>query len=78
MKVAVTFNEQGLKLELTPESDAEQKMVGAVLNVPGLDGHKTIAEDLVRAEISYDGHWTNQQISKVRVYLHRDEAPNEE
>ena len=77
MKVAVTFNEQGLRLDLTPESDAEQKMVGAVLNAPGMDGQKTVIEDLVRAEISYDGYWSNQHISKVRVYLHRDEAPRE-
>ena len=78
MKVAVTFNGQGLCLLLTPEGDAEKKMVGAVLNAPGMDRQKEVVGDLVRTEISYDGHWTNKHISQVRVYLHRDEAPNEE
>jgi hypothetical protein len=78
VKVSVTFNEQGMRLDLAPENDVEQKMVGAVLNAPGMDRQSEVVSDLVRAEISYDGHWTNQRINRVRVYLHRDEAPNAE
>jgi hypothetical protein len=28
VKVSVTFNEQGMRLDLAPENDVEQKMVG--------------------------------------------------
>lgn len=79
MKVSVRFEGTGLQLRLIPEGEAEQRMVGAVLNCQRetetfVPLHQVDAS-LVRAEVQYEGHPSYQRIEHVVLTVHRQEQP---
>lgn len=76
MKLTVHFEEGSLHLLLKPETEAEQRMVGAVLEQPQAEeGCAYLDKSLVSASLHYDGHWTNKRISSVKVSVYKPNAP---
>lgn len=77
MRVSVKFNGNGLQLELLPETDPEKRMVGAVLNQPYSEPksytNSPVDETLVRAFVTYDGHWSNKMVSGLILSVARQE-----
>lgn len=77
MKVSVRFEGTGLQLRLVPETEVEQRMVGAVLNhQPENDSMRgQVESSLVSAEVSYEGHHTHNRVNQVVLTVHRQEQP---
>lgn len=76
MKITASFEEGSLHVHLHAENIAEQRMLGAVLDQPQADqGCGYLDKSLVSASLSYDGHWTNKCISRVKLSVYR---PNKE
>lgn len=72
MKVSAEFNERGLSLNLTAESDAERAMIGAVLNQP--QNGMIVSPELLTAEICSSAHFTYKKVDSLKLRLHRYEA----
>jgi hypothetical protein len=73
MKVAVTFNGQGLSLELFTETEAEQRMIGAVLGQPQVDRQSEIVGELVMASLGYEGHFSNKRVNWLKLNVLKDQ-----
>lgn len=70
MKITAGFEDGVMHLNLLPETTAERRMVGAVLDQPQqADGHVHL--DNISAELTYEGHFTNKLISRVKVRISR-------
>lgn len=78
MKATVIFEEGALHLSLTPETDAEKRMIGAVLEQPqGEEGSAYLDKSLLAASMSYGGHWTARSIERLRLSVYRPNAKQE-
>ena len=68
MKIRASFEEGSLALHLDPETEAEQRMVAAVIDQPqAADGCAYLDKSLISAVLHYEGHWTNKRISSVKL-----------
>ena len=74
MKVFVEFEEGVLSMRLEPQTDAEQRMVAAVIEQP-VDENVMLDKSLISAVLRYDGHWTNKRITSLKVCVYQ---PNRE
>ncbi len=78
MKITASFEEGSLHLHLTPETEAEQRMVGAILDQPqGEEGAAYMDKSLISACLHYEGHWTNKRIRSVKMSIYRPNQPAE-
>ena len=76
MKLTASFEDGAIHLYLKAETNAEQTMLGAVLNQPQDEqGCGYLDKSLVAASLRYEGHWTNKRIDSVKLSVYK---PNEE
>lgn len=71
MKITATFEDGQLSLLLLPETESEQRMVGAVIDQPQDDHNMNIDKDLVSARLQYEGHFTNQRVKSLKLSVYR-------
>ena len=72
MRMSAQFEDGHLSLVLEPETEAEQRMVGAVIDQPqGEMGAGYLDKDLISATLHYEGHWTNKIIKRVKLNVYR-------
>ncbi len=80
MKVTASFEDGVLSMRLVAETEAEQRMVGAILDQPQAEhGCGYLDKSLVSAALAYEGHWTNKRITGVtlRVFKPNDTEARE-
>lgn len=74
MKITASFEEGSMHLHLIPETTAEQKMIGAVIDQPQAEqGCAYMDKSLIAASLHYEGHWTNKAIKSVKMSIY---SPN--
>ena len=72
MKVSADFAEGHLSMLLLPETEAEQRMVAAVIEQPtDADSGGYLDKSLISATLRYEGHFTNKRISSLRLNVCR-------
>jgi len=72
MNITATFEEGVLALLLLPETEAEQRMVGAVIDQPQDESSAAYMDkSLISASLRYDGHWTNKRVSCLKLTVYR-------
>jgi len=77
MKVTAHFEEGSLNLLLELETEAEQRMVGAMIDQPqGPNGAGYMDKSLISASLKYEGHWTNKRIGSLRLSVYRPNDSN--
>jgi len=68
MKVSAKFEDGSLALHLVAETEAEQRMIGAVLDQPQAEqGCGYLDKSLVSASLSYEGHYSSKRITGVKL-----------
>lgn len=76
MKITASFEEGSLSVVLLPETEAEQRMIGACIEQPQAEqGCGYLDKTLIAASLGYEGHYTNKRISRVKLSIYR---PNKE
>jgi hypothetical protein len=72
MRITASFEDGALHLLLTPETPAEQRMIGAVIDQPqDEESCAYMDKSLIAASVRYDGHWSNKSVSSVRLSVYR-------
>lgn len=72
MKLTANFEDGHLSLNLFPETDAEHRMIGAVIDQPQAEqGCAYLDKNLISASLHYDGHWTNKRINSLKLSVYR-------
>lgn len=72
MKITASFEDGSLSLLMTPETESEQRMVGAVIDQPQAEeGCAYLDKSLISATLHYEGHWTNKRIRSVKLSIYR-------
>jgi hypothetical protein len=75
LKIHATFEQGALHLHLTPETEAEQRMIGACIDQPQAEsGCAYMDKGLISASLHYEGHWSNKRIRSVVMSIYK---PNE-
>lgn len=75
MQVTATFEDGVIALHLIAETEAEQRMIGAVIGQPqGEQGCAYLDKSLVSAALTYEGHWTNKRITGVKLRVYKPNA----
>ena len=78
MKLTATFEEGSLHLLLIPETEAEQRMVGAVIDQPqSAEGCAYMDKSLISASLHYEGHFTNQRVRSLKLSVYRPNKTTE-
>lgn len=72
MRITAEFAEGALSIRLHPETEAEQRMIGAVIDQPQEDsGAAYMDKNLMSASLHYEGHWTNKRVSSLKLSVYR-------
>ena len=72
MNLTATFEVGHLSLLLIPETEAEQRMIGAVIDQPqDVDSGAYMDKSLISATLHYDGHFTNQRVRSLKLSVHK-------
>ena len=72
MNVSAKFEDGKLSLTLVAETDAEQRMIGAVINQPQDEqGCAYLDKSLISAVLRYEGHFTNKRIASVTLSVYK-------
>lgn len=77
MRLTASFADGFLSLHLEPENEAEQRMIGAVIDQPQAEqGCAYLDKSLIAATLTYDGHWTNKRIKSVQLTVYKPNPPS--
>lgn len=72
MKITAAFEDGSLSILLLPETEAEQRMVGAVIDQPqNVDSGTDMDKSLISACLRYEGHYTNQRVKSLKLSVFR-------
>jgi len=71
VKLSAQFKDGFLSLLCEPETEAEQFMIGAVINQPTENGE--IHPSLLMAEIKTEVHWTHKKVKSLRLTVAREQ-----
>lgn len=75
MKITASFEDGSMHMLLVAETEAEQRMIGAVIDQPQAEqGCAYMDKGLISASLSYEGHFTNQRISRVKMSIYKPNA----
>lgn len=72
MKLTASFEDGSLSLHLVPETESEQRMIGAVIDQPQAEqGCAYMDKSLISAALSYESHWSNKRINRLTLSVYR-------
>ena len=76
MKLTASFEEGTLTMHLVPETEAEQRMVAAVIEQPQAEtGGGYMDKSIISGTYRYEGHYTNRRISSLALTVYKPNKP---